>query len=88
MTSSGSFRTSFPSPSPGSNSNSYTSIHRRWMRSQCMSLEGYTIRKRNSHENLLTQDTGSLPARRRKSKIAMGILFQLNDNAKDQEQNK
>ncbi|XP_052071292.1 folliculin-interacting protein 1-like isoform X3 [Mytilus californianus] len=88
LTSSGSFHASFPSP--GSNPNSYTSLHRRWMRSQSMSLEGYTMRKRNSQDNLVAQDRQdvTLPARRRRSKIAMGILFELNDNDKNTEQNK
>ncbi|XP_063443784.1 folliculin-interacting protein 2-like isoform X2 [Mytilus trossulus] len=88
LTSSGSFHASFPSP--GSNPNSYTSLHRRWMRSQSMSLEGFTMRKRNSQDNLVAQDRQDviLPARRRRSKIAMGILFELNDNDKNTEQNK
>ena len=57
------------------------------MRAQSFSLEGI-IRKRNSQDNLLTQDGSVPPTRRRRNKIAMGILFELNDNDKDKEQNK
>ena len=38
VTSSGSFQTIYPSPSNAS-TNSYNSLHRRWMRSESMSLE-------------------------------------------------
>jgi hypothetical protein len=52
------------------------------MRAQSFSLEGGYMRKRNSQDNLLTQDA-SVPTRRRRNKIAMGILFELIDNDKD-----
>lgn len=52
VTSSGSFHTPFPSPS--SNASSYSSMHRRWMRSMATSFEG--IKKRNSQDNLAAQD--------------------------------
>ncbi|KAJ8319420.1 hypothetical protein KUTeg_004511 [Tegillarca granosa] len=77
LTSSGSFHT--PLPSPGSNASSFNSLHRRWMRVQSTSLEG-CLRKRNSQDNLLAQDTQSAPTRSRKRKIALGILFDLSEN--------
>ena len=53
VTSSGSFQTPFPSPN--SNTSSYSSLHRRWMRSIHTSIEG-CIKKRNSQDNLLPPD--------------------------------
>ncbi|XP_061192634.1 folliculin-interacting protein 1-like [Saccostrea echinata] len=86
LTSSGSFQTPFPSPS--SNASSYSSLHRRWMRSVHTSIEG-CIKKRNSHDNLVAQDTSLGPqpgCRKRRSKLALGIVFG-GDEQKNQDDN-
>lgn len=86
LTSSGSFHTPFPSPS--SNASSYSSMHRRWMRSMATSFEG--IKKRNSQDNLAAQDApnslGPQPGcRKRKSKLALGIVFGGDQKQNEQE---
>ncbi|XP_021374421.1 folliculin-interacting protein 2-like isoform X2 [Mizuhopecten yessoensis] len=86
LTSSGSFHTPFPSP--GSNassySSSYNSLHRRWMRVQYTSLES-GLKKRNSQDNLVAHEsfsscTTSSTTNKKQSKIALGILFGLEED--------
>ncbi|XP_064621785.1 folliculin-interacting protein 1-like isoform X2 [Lineus longissimus] len=82
--SSGSFPNPFPSPSSSSsiNSNSYNSLHRRWMRSHQTCLE-YGVRRRTAEreEGLLpqhhlhTQEPTPGIGCKRQSKIGMGIVI-------------
>ncbi|XP_041364707.1 folliculin-interacting protein 1-like isoform X2 [Gigantopelta aegis] len=78
FTSSGSFQTHFPSPS-GNSVSSYNSLHRRWMRTQTTSLQS---RKWSSQEQLLSQESSY--AQKRRSKLALGILFGYGDDSHDQ----
>ncbi|BFZ17612.1 hypothetical protein BsWGS_20651 [Bradybaena similaris] len=78
FTSSGSFRSSFPSSSSGSIS-SYSSLHRRWMRAHRTSLDGQ--HRRDS--DFISE--GSL-SRSRRNKLAMGIIFE-SQNEKDEDSN-
>ncbi|XP_033750955.1 folliculin-interacting protein 2-like isoform X2 [Pecten maximus] len=83
LTSSGSFHTPFPSP--GSNaSNSYNSLHRRWMRVQYTSLES-GLKKRDSQDNLVAHEQSfssctTSSTSKKQSKIALGILFGLEED--------
>ncbi|KAK3091005.1 hypothetical protein FSP39_016401 [Pinctada imbricata] len=91
MTSSGSFHHQFPSPGSSCSSiSSYSSLHRRWIRGVSTSIEG-CLRKRNSHDNLVSQDvsgnSSSGSPRPKHTKVAMGILFGLCDDEKATENN-
>ncbi|KAH9498870.1 Folliculin-interacting protein 1 [Bulinus truncatus] len=69
FTSSGSLRASFPSPGNSSIS-SYNSLHRRWMRAQTTTLDGFhrkQMQENNSLENSVRRPN--------KCKLAIGILF-------------
>ncbi|BFZ02925.1 hypothetical protein BsWGS_05964 [Bradybaena similaris] len=78
FTSSGSLRTSFPSPSNNSLS-SYSSLHRRWMRAQTTSLDGH----HRKDSSLASESTLSRPHR---NKLAIGIIFGSSDE-KDEDSN-
>ncbi|XP_013386632.1 folliculin-interacting protein 1 isoform X2 [Lingula anatina] len=69
-----------PFPSPGSNSslnsNSYNSMHKRWMRAQSMRLD-YGLMRRHSGEFTAQLNEGSLPTSRRKAKLGMAVVFNL-----------
>lgn len=86
LTSSGSFHTPFPSPGSNASSyNSYNSLHRRWMRVQYTSLES-GLKKRDSQDNLVAHEqsfsscTTSSTTSKKQSKIALGILFGLEED--------
>ncbi|XP_059167121.1 folliculin-interacting protein 2-like isoform X2 [Physella acuta] len=78
FTSSGSLRTSFPSPS---NNSSYNSLHRRWMRAQTTSLDGHHHKRLNQS----SQSSDNSLSRPSRSKLAIGILFGNDEN--DEESN-
>ncbi|XP_074647410.1 folliculin-interacting protein 1-like isoform X2 [Tubulanus polymorphus] len=74
LASSGSF-TPFPSPGNSSiNSNSYNSLHRRWIRSQQTCLE-FGVRQRT--DDGCHQTPEPMPASQRKQKIGIGVVFDL-----------
>ncbi|XP_060063354.1 folliculin-interacting protein 2-like [Ylistrum balloti] len=88
LTSSGSFHTPFPSPGSNTSSyNSYNSLHRRWMRVQYTSLES-GLKKRNSQDNLVAHEqsfsscttSSASSSNKKQSKIALGILFGLEED--------
>ncbi|KAL5019218.1 hypothetical protein ScPMuIL_004940 [Solemya velum] len=78
MASSGSFQTLFPSP--GSNTSSYNSLKRRMRKYTSTSLEG-CCKSLSSRDFSPAQEAS--PARRKRSKVALGILIGLSDDEVD-----
>ncbi|KAK3595116.1 hypothetical protein CHS0354_002368 [Potamilus streckersoni] len=77
LTSSGSFQAPFSSP--GSNTSSYNSLHRRWQRVLSTSLE--SVCKRRSHQDLLSSQDTTSPARPKRCKIAIGVILDTVDES-------